>query len=122
MPSHAPVVVVDAVRSAIGRRNGTLAHTHPNEILGTILSALVERTGIDPMRVGQVVGGCVGQVGAQSSNVIRNAWLTAGPPPRGAGHDRQRAVRLGPAVDDPGPRPRRLRPDRRRDRLRRRGR
>jgi acetyl-CoA C-acetyltransferase len=80
MPSNAPVVIVDAVRSAVGRRNGTLAHTHPNEILGTVLSSLVERTGIDPNDVGQVVGGCVGQVGAQASNVIRQAWLTAGLP------------------------------------------
>ena len=80
MPSTAPVVVVDTVRSAVGRRNGTLAHTHANEILGTVLTALVERTGIDPSRVGQVVGGCVGQVGDQASNVTRQAWLTAGLP------------------------------------------
>jgi acetyl-CoA C-acetyltransferase len=77
MAAPAPVVVVDAVRSAVGRRNGTLANTHANEILGTVLAALVERTGIDPGRVDQVVGGCVGQVGDQASNVIRNAWLTA---------------------------------------------
>ncbi|MET0146520.1 MAG: acetyl-CoA C-acyltransferase [Ilumatobacteraceae bacterium] len=80
MPSVAPVVVVDAVRSAVGRRNGALAHTHPNEVLGTVLAALVDRTGIDPSSVDQVIGGCVGQVGAQSSNVIRQAWLTAGLP------------------------------------------
>jgi acetyl-CoA C-acetyltransferase len=80
MPATAPVVVVDAIRSAVGRRNGTLAHTHPNELLGTVLAALVERTGIDPNKVGQVVGGCVGQVGAQASNVTRQAWLTAGLP------------------------------------------
>ncbi len=80
MPSNAPVVIVDAVRSAVGRRNGTLAHTHPNEILATVLSGLVERTGIDPAKVGQVVGGSVNQVGAQASNVIRQAWLTAGLP------------------------------------------
>jgi len=80
MPAASPVVAVDAVRSAVGRRNGTLAHTHANEILGTVLSTLVERTGIDPHQVDQVVGGCVGQVGDQASNVIRNAWLTAGLP------------------------------------------
>src|SRR6266540_4575956 len=80
MPSNAPVVIVDAVRSAVGRRNGTLASTHPNELLGTVLSALVARTGIDPADVGQVVGGCVGQVGAQASNVVRQAWLTGGLP------------------------------------------
>jgi acetyl-CoA C-acetyltransferase len=80
MPSNAPVVIVDAVRSAVGRRNGTLAHTHPNEILATVLSGLVQRTGIDPAKVGQVVGGSVNQVGAQASNVIRQGWLTAGLP------------------------------------------
>ena len=80
MPTPAPVVIVDAVRSAIGRRNGSLAHTHPNEILAPVLNGLVERTGIDPAQVGQVVGGCVAQVGAQASNVIRQAWLTAGLP------------------------------------------
>jgi acetyl-CoA C-acetyltransferase len=80
MPTTAPVVVVDTVRSAVGRRNGTLAHTHANETLGTVLSALVARTGVDPARVGQVVGGCVGQVGDQASNVTRQAWLTAGLP------------------------------------------
>jgi acetyl-CoA C-acetyltransferase len=75
-----PVVVVDALRSAVGRRNGALAHTHPNELLGSVLAQLIERTGIDPGRVDQVVGGCVGQAGAQASNVVRNAWLTAGLP------------------------------------------
>jgi acetyl-CoA C-acetyltransferase len=80
MPSRPPVVIVNAIRSAVGRRNGTLTHTHPNELLGSVLRQLVERNGIDPMTVGQVIGGCVGQVGAQASNVIRNAWLTAGLP------------------------------------------
>jgi acetyl-CoA C-acetyltransferase len=80
MPTTSSVVIVDAVRSAVGRRNGTLTHTHSNEVLGQVLSALVERTGIDPFAIGQVIGGCVGQVGAQASNVTRNAWLTAGLP------------------------------------------
>jgi acetyl-CoA C-acetyltransferase len=72
------VVVVDAVRSAIGRRKGSLAHKHANELLGDIMLALLERTGVDPASVGHVVGGCVQQVGAQASNVARNAWLAAG--------------------------------------------
>ena len=80
MPARSPVVVIDAVRSAVGRRNGTLAHTHANEVLATVLASLVERTGIDPLKVGQVVGGCVNQVGDQASNVIRQGWLTAGLP------------------------------------------
>jgi acetyl-CoA C-acetyltransferase len=80
MASRPPVVVVDAIRSPVGKRNGTLAHTHPNELLGGVLRQLIERNRIDPLTIGQVVGGCVGQVGAQASNVVRNAWLTAGLP------------------------------------------
>jgi acetyl-CoA C-acetyltransferase len=78
--SAADVVVVDAVRTPIGRRGGGLSTCHPADLLATVLSALVERTGIDPARVGQVVGGCVTQVGEQSFNVARTAWLTAGLP------------------------------------------
>jgi acetyl-CoA C-acetyltransferase len=74
------VVVVDAVRSAVGRRNGALAHKHANELLGDVLLALIERANVDPATVTHVVGGCVQQVGAQSSNVTRNAWLAAGLP------------------------------------------
>jgi acetyl-CoA C-acetyltransferase len=74
------VVVVDAVRTPIGRRGGGLSTCHPADLLATVLSALVERTGVDPARVGQVVGGCVTQVGEQSFNVARTAWLTAGLP------------------------------------------
>jgi acetyl-CoA C-acetyltransferase len=69
------VLILDAVRSAIGRRNGTLSKVHANDLLGTVQRAIIERTGIDPTRVDHVVGGCVQQVGAQSANVTRNAWL-----------------------------------------------
>jgi acetyl-CoA C-acetyltransferase len=74
------VVIIDAVRTPVGRRNGGLAGVHPADLLATALSELVARTGIDPAEVGQVVGGCVSQVGAQSFNVARTAWLTAGLP------------------------------------------
>ncbi|MCB1285554.1 MAG: steroid 3-ketoacyl-CoA thiolase [Microthrixaceae bacterium] len=74
------VVIIDAVRTPIGRRNGGLATVHPADLLATTLKALVERNGIDPLEVGQVVGGCVSQVGEQSFNVTRTAWLTAGLP------------------------------------------
>jgi acetyl-CoA C-acetyltransferase len=74
------VVVVDAVRSPVGKKNGSLAGVHALDLLGTVLKALVTRTGIDPATVGQVVGGCVGQVGMQSMNVTRSAWLAAGLP------------------------------------------
>jgi len=74
------VVIVEAVRTAVGRRNGTLAHTHPTDLLGAVQIEALRRAGIDPAVVGQVVGGCVDQVGAQSANITRTAWLTAGGP------------------------------------------
>jgi acetyl-CoA C-acetyltransferase len=63
------VVIVDAVRTPVGRRNGGLSTVHPVDLLGTALTALVGRTGIDPAGVGQVVTGCVSQVGEQSFNL-----------------------------------------------------
>ena len=74
------VVVVGAVRSPIGKKNGSLAGVHAIDLLGAVLKALVTRTGVDPRTVGQVIGGCVGQVGMQSMNITRSAWLTAGLP------------------------------------------
>jgi len=74
------VHIVDAVRTPIGRRGGGLAGVHPAELLGVVQSAIVERTDIDPAEIGQVVGGCVSQVGEQSFNVTRTAWLAAGLP------------------------------------------
>src|SRR5688500_8076472 len=74
------VVIVEAVRSPIGRRNGGLASVHPADLLGTVLTELVTRSGIDPTEVDQLVTGCVSQVGEQSFNVGRTAWLSAGLP------------------------------------------
>jgi acetyl-CoA C-acetyltransferase len=74
------VVIVEAVRSSIGRRGGGLSTLHPADLLGAVLKALVERAGIDPACVDQIVGGCVTQVGEQSFNIARTAWLTAGLP------------------------------------------
>ena len=74
------VVIVDAVRTPIGRRGGGLASVHPADLLGRVQKALIERTGIDPAIVDQVVGGCVSQIGEQSFNVTRTAWLAAGLP------------------------------------------
>ncbi len=76
----ADVVIVEAVRTPVGRRNGALSSVHPADLLGTALTALVERSGIDPAAVEQVVGGCVSQVGEQSFNTTRTAWLSAGLP------------------------------------------
>ncbi len=74
------VVIIEALRTPIGRRNGGLAGVHPADLLAGVLAGLVERTGIDPAVVEQVVGGCVSQVGQQSFNIARTAWLTAGLP------------------------------------------
>ncbi len=72
------VVIVEALRSPIGRRNGGLSSVHPAELLGNVVTALIERSGIDPSEVDQVVTGCVSQVGEQSFNIGRTAWLSAG--------------------------------------------
>ncbi len=78
--SDQDVVVIEAVRSPIGRRKGGLSGTHSLDLLGQVQKALIDRSGIDPMEVGQVVGGCVGQVGMQTMNVTRGAWLAQGLP------------------------------------------
>jgi acetyl-CoA C-acetyltransferase len=78
--SSRDVVIVDAVRTPIGRRGGGLSSLHPATALAKVQVALIERSGIDPAEVGQVVGGCVSQVGEQSFNVTRTAWLSAGLP------------------------------------------
>jgi acetyl-CoA C-acetyltransferase len=74
------VVIIEAVRSPIGRRGGGLSTLHPADLLAQVLSELVARSGIDPAQVGQLVGGCVTQAGEQSFNIARTAWLTAGLP------------------------------------------
>jgi acetyl-CoA C-acetyltransferase len=74
------VVIVEAVRTPIGKRNGGLSSVHPADLLSEVQRSVVTRSGIDPAEVEQVVGGCVSQVGEQSYNVTRTAWLTAGLP------------------------------------------
>ncbi len=73
-------VVVDTVRTTMGKRGGALANWHPTDLLGFALTTLLDRTGVDPGRIDDVVGGCVTQVGEQSTNVTRNAWVAAGLP------------------------------------------
>jgi len=73
-------VIVEATRSPIGKRNGWLSGLHATELLGAVQKALVEKAGIDPGDVEQVIGGCVTQYGEQSNNITRVAWLTAGLP------------------------------------------
>jgi len=73
-------VIVEAVRTPIGKRGGWLSGLHAAEILGAAQKGIVDRAGIDPVLVEQVIGGCVTQAGAQSNNVTRTAWLAAGLP------------------------------------------
>jgi len=73
-------VIVEAVRTPIGKRNGSLSGMHAAEILGAAQRGIVERSGIDPALIEQLAGGCVTQAGEQSNNVTRTAWLHAGLP------------------------------------------
>ncbi|WP_433385542.1 steroid 3-ketoacyl-CoA thiolase [Actinoplanes sp. CA-142083] len=73
-------VIVDAVRTPIGRRGGVLSGLHPAELLGTAQHGLLDRAGLDPGLVEQAIGGCVTQGGEQSNNITRTAWLHAGLP------------------------------------------
>ena len=73
-------VIVGTLRTPIGKRKGALAGWHPSDLLAFVFQGLIERTGLDPERVDDVVGGCVTQVGEQGCNVTRNAWVAAGFP------------------------------------------
>src|SRR4051812_45009513 len=71
-------VIVEAVRTAVGKRNGGLSGMHAADLSAVVLNELVERTGINPELVDDVIWGCVSQVGDQSSNIGRYAVLAAG--------------------------------------------
>jgi acetyl-CoA C-acetyltransferase len=73
-------VIVDAVRTPLGKRRGWLAGVHPAVLLGFAQRQVLERPGVDPVLVEQVVGGCVTQAGEQSNDMVRRAWLHAGLP------------------------------------------
>jgi acetyl-CoA acyltransferase len=77
MPS---AVIVDAVRTAGGKRNGNLSGWHPADLAAEVLKSLVDRNGLDPALIEDVIMGCVMQIGAQSLNIARNAALAAGFP------------------------------------------
>jgi acetyl-CoA C-acetyltransferase len=74
------VYIVEACRSAIGKRGKGLAGLKPADLLGAVQKAAVDRSGIDPLKIDQVVGGCVSQVGEQTFNIARIAWLSQGLP------------------------------------------
>jgi acetyl-CoA acyltransferase len=73
-------VIVDTLRTAIGKRKGALAGWHPTDLLAHALRELLDRNDVDPGLVDDVVGGCVTQAGEQGCNVTRNAWVAAGLP------------------------------------------
>ena len=72
------VVIVDAARSPVGKKNGSLGGAHPTDVLGQVMSKLLQRNGLDSDVVDQVVGGCINKVAAQGMNVTRTAWLAHG--------------------------------------------
>ena len=76
----AEAFIVGAVRTPVGRRNGGLAAVHPVDLAAHVLTELVARTGADPAAVDDVIMGCVSQMGPQSIDIARNAWLSAGLP------------------------------------------
>jgi acetyl-CoA C-acetyltransferase len=76
----AEAYIVDAVRTPVGRRGGGLSQVHPADLGAHSLSALVDRTGIDPGAVEDVVFGCVDTIGGQAGDIARTCWLTAGLP------------------------------------------
>ena len=73
-------VIVEAVRTPIGKRNGWLSGLHAAELMAVAQVEVIKRAGIEPSEVEQIVGGCVTQAGEQGSNVTRNAWLSTGLP------------------------------------------
>jgi len=72
--------IIGAVRTPVGRRNGGLAQVHPVDLAAHVLTELIARTGADPAAVDDVIMGCVSQIGPQSIDIARNAWLSAGLP------------------------------------------
>src|SRR5882757_7609099 len=72
--------LIDAVRSPVCRRGGSLASVHPADLAGYVMTALLERTGVDPAAVDDVVLGCVDTLGPQAGDIARTAWLAAGLP------------------------------------------
>ncbi|MEU0479268.1 acetyl-CoA C-acetyltransferase [Streptosporangium sp. NPDC006013] len=81
----AEAYIVGAVRTPVGKKKGGLSTVHPTDLAAHTLGALIERTGVDPSAVEDVIMGCVMQFGPQSMDIARNAWLSAGLPEGVAG-------------------------------------
>jgi acetyl-CoA acyltransferase len=80
MPEIREAVIVEAVRTPIGKRNGSLKDIHPVDLLAAALKEAVERAGVDPGQIEDTITGCVSQAGEQTFNIARNGWLAAGFP------------------------------------------
>lgn len=78
--AHSEAYVIEALRTPVGKRNGSLAHVHPADLGAHVIREVVERTGIDPEVVDDVVFGCVDTIGPQAGNIARTAWLAADMP------------------------------------------
>ncbi|MFD4367373.1 acetyl-CoA C-acetyltransferase [Rhodococcus sp. NPDC058521] len=72
--------IVDAIRTPIGKKKGGLSEAHPADLGAHVIKAIVERTGVDPSDVDDVIFGCVDAIGGQAGNIARTAWLAAGYP------------------------------------------
>ena len=72
--------IIDAVRTPVGKRNGGLSKVHPADLGAHVLRALVERSGLDPLAVEDVIFGCVDTIGPQAGDIARTCWLAAGLP------------------------------------------
>ena len=80
VPPAAEAYIVEAVRTPVGRRGGGLAGAHPADLGAHVITALVERSGIDPATVEDVIFGCVDTIGPQAGDIARTCWLAAGLP------------------------------------------
>ncbi len=76
----AEAYIIDTVRTPVGRRGGGLAHVHPADLGAFAISSLLDRTGVDPMAIEDVVFGCLDAIGPQAGDIARTCWLTAGLP------------------------------------------
>ena len=115
----AEAYIVDAVRTPVGGEGRRAQPVHPADLGAHASRALVDRTGIDPAAVEDVIFGCVDTIGPQAGDIARTCWLAAGLPDDVPGHDRRPAVRLvaaGRALRRPGGDERDERPGRRRRR------
>ena len=95
----AEAYIVGAVRTPVGKKKGGLSTVHPTDLAAHTLKALIDRTGVDPSAVEDVIMGCVMQFGPQSMDIARNAWLSAGSAGKRGRCDHRPPVRLLPAVD-----------------------